>query len=455
MDKKQVVPMREREAYRAAIDANLAEKERIRSAVLHAEAAPRQGSAPRVHKPLVRAAAIAAALLLCTGAAFAAAEWIGRENYTPESYLLDWMGTRSENAPIADVENAITAAVPVNGSYSVQLLPTLPDADALAQWRKDMGQPAFSESDWGWLRSVTPTIEEALISGRTLSWNTRLTTDHAAAFSSAGDAAGQRLDAITDSICYTVPGGETKRILSSFGTSLNPNHASESSVMLGTECETDDGFPTSGIVTVTQVIRILDTRVDPMSNIGTLALIEHTFTLDAASGAAANETVHVSVPLTGDCILTVSSGGAVRNERVNLDGVVLDAAIDYASAGLYVKLTVTETPAGWTDAYTDALMSITHAGDMRGMRALYTVDGMQYSPSLPSFIPCRELAYILPVFPSDYGDISSLTMELLLDRWTALNGEPCGEDWSTAALPSSWSAEGESQPLATFEIPLP
>ena len=225
--------------------------------------------------------------------------------------------------------------------------------------------------------------------------------------------------------------------------------------MLGTECETDDGFPTSGTVTVTQVIRILDTRVDPMSNIGTLALIEHTFTLDAASGAAASETVHVSVPLTGDCILTVSSGGAVRNERVNLDGVVLDAAIDYASAGLYVKLTVTETPAGWTDAYTDALMSITHAGDMRGMRALYTVDGMQYSPSLPSFIPCQELAYILPVFPSDYGDISSLTMELLLERWTALNGEPCGEDWSTAALPSSWSAEGESQPLATFEIPLP
>lgn len=454
MDKKQVVPMREREAYRAAIDANLAEKERIRSAVLHAEAAPRQDSAPRVRRPLVRVAIVAAALLLCTGAAFAAAEWIGRENYTPESYLLDWMGTRSENAPIADVENAITAAAPVNGSYSVQLLPTLPDADALAQWRKDMDQPAFSESDWGWLRSVTPTIEEALISGRTLSWNTRLTTDHAAAFSSGGDAAGQWLDAITDTAYYTVSGDETPHALSC-NTGLNPKQATETSVLLETECETDDGFPTSGIVTVTQVIRILDTRVDPMSNIGTLALIEHTFTLDAASGAAASETVHVSVPLTGDCILTVSSGGTVRNERVNLDGVVLDAAIDYASAGLYVKLTVTKTPAGWTEAYTDALMSITHAGDMRGMRALYTVGGMQYSPSLPSFIPCRELAYILPVFPSDYGDISSLTMELLLDRWTALNGEPCGEDWSTAALPSSWSAEGESQPLATFEIPLP
>lgn len=455
MDKKQVVPMREREAYRAAINANLAGKERIRSAVLHAEAAPRQGSAPRVRRPLVRVAIVAAALLLCTGAAFAAAEWIGRENYTPESYLLDWMGTRSENAPIADVENAITAAAPVNGSYSVQLLPTLPDADALAQWRKDMGQPAFSESDWGWLRSVTPTIEKALISGRTLSWNTRLTTDHAAAFSSAGDAAGQRLDAITDSVCYTVPGSETKRVLSDLGTGLNPNQASESSVMLGTECETDDGFPTSGIVTVTQVIRILDTRVDPMSNIGTLALIEHTFTLDAASGAAASETVHVSVPLTGDCILTVSSGGAVRNERVNLDGVVLDAAIDYASAGLYVKLTVAETPAGWTDAYTDALMTMTHASDMRGMRALYTVGGEQYEPSIPSFIPLREMAYILPVFPSDYGDISSLTMELLLDRWTALNGKPCDEGWHTDALPSKWSADGESQPLASFVIPLP
>ena len=455
MNQKQPVPMREREAYRAAIDAHLAGKERIRNAVLGAERKPGMRGRGRVHKPLVRAAAIAAALLLCTGAALAAAEWIGREQYTPGTYLFDTQDARSEGEPIVDVEKAIAAAAPENGSYSVRLLPELEDAAELANWREDMGQSPFSEADWGWLREVVPSIGEALISGHTISWSTRLTTDHVAAFSSAGDAAGQRLDAITDTAYYTVSGDETKRILSSFGTSLNPNHASESSVMLGTECETDDGFPTSGTVTVTQIIRILDTRVDPMSSIGTLALIEHTFTLDAASGAAASETVHVSVPLTGDCILTVSSGGAVRNERVNLDGVVLDAAIDYASAGLYVKLTVTETPAGWTDAYTDALMSITHAGDMRGMRALYTVGGMQYSPSLPSFIPCRELAYILPVFPSDYGDISSLTMELLLERWTALNGEPCGEDWSTAALPSSWSAEGESQPLATFESPLP
>ena len=454
MNQKQPVPMREREAYRAAIDAHLAGKERIRNAVLGAERKPGMRGRGRVHKPLVRAAAIAAALLLCTGAALAAAEWIGREQYTPGTYLFDTQGARSEGEPIADVENAIAAAAPENGSYSVRLLPELEDAAELANRREDMGQSPFSEADWGWLREVVPSIGEALISGHTISWSTRLTTSHAAAFSSGGDAAGQWLDAITDTAYYTVSGDETPHALSC-STGLNPNQANESSVMLGTECETDDGFPTSGIVTVTQVIRILDTRVDPMSNIGTLALIEHTFTLDAASGAAASETVHVSVPLTGDCILTVSSGGAVRNERVNLDGVVLDAAIDYASAGLYVKLTVTETPAGWTDAYTDALMSITHAGDMRGMRALYTVDGMQYSPSLPSFIPCQELAYILPVFPSDYGDISSLTMELLLERWTALNGEPCGEDWSTAALPSSWSAEGESQPLATFEIPLP
>ncbi len=456
MDKKQVVLTREREAYRAAIDVNLAEKERIRSAVLHAEAAPAKAARPRVRRPLVRIAIAAAALLLCTGAAFAAAEWIGRENYTPETYLFDRMGARSESEPIADVENAIAAAAPVNGSHSVQLLPALPDADVLAKWREEMGQPAFSESDWGWLRDVTPTIGEALVSGHTLSWNTRLTTDQAAAFSSAGNAAGQWLDAVTDSVCYTVPGDETKHILPAFGSGLHPNQATENSVVLGTECETDDGFPTSGTVAVTQVIRILDTRVDPMSNIGTLALIEHTFTLDAACGTATGETVHVSVPLKGGCILTLSSGdGAVRNERVILDGVVLDATIDYGSTGLYVRLTVAETPAGWTDAYTDALMTMTHASDMRGMRALYTVGGEQYEPSIPSFIPLREMAYILPVFPSDYDDLPSLTMELLLDRWTALNGEPCGEGWHTDALPTTWSADGESQPLASFEIPLP
>ena len=454
MNQKQPVPMREREAYRAAIDAHLAGKERIRNAVLGAERKPGMRGRGRVHKPLVRAAAIAAALLLCTGAALAAAEWIGREQYTPGTYLFDTQGARSEGEPIADVENAIAAAAPENGSYSVRLLPELEDAAELANWREDMGQSPFSEADWGWLREVVPSIGEALISGHTISWSTRLTTSHAAAFSSGGDAAGQWLDAITDTAYYTVSGDETPHALSC-STGLNPKQATETSVLLETECEADGGLPTSGTVTVTQIIRILDTRVDPMSSIGTLALIEHTFTLDAASGTAAAETVHVSVPLRGECVLTVSSGGTVRNERVNLDGVVLDAAIDYASAGLYVKLMVTETPAGWTEAYTEALMALPHASDERGLRAFYSAGAGRSVPSHPSTIPLHEMTYILPVFPSDYGDISSLTMELLLERWTALNGEPCGEEWSTAALPSSWSAEGESQPLATFEIPLP
>ena len=66
MNQKQPVPMREREAYRAAIDAHLAGKERIRNAVLGAERKPGMRGRGRVHKPLVRAAAIAAALLLCT-----------------------------------------------------------------------------------------------------------------------------------------------------------------------------------------------------------------------------------------------------------------------------------------------------------------------------------------------------------------------------------------------------
>ena len=143
MDKKQVVLMREREAYRAAIDVNLAEKERIRSAVLHAEAAPAKAARPRVRRPLVRIAIAAAALLLCTGAAFAAAEWIGRENYTPETYLFDRMGARSESEPIADVENAIAAAAPVNGSHSVQLLPALPDAERSFPAIRSAGTPGL------------------------------------------------------------------------------------------------------------------------------------------------------------------------------------------------------------------------------------------------------------------------------------------------------------------------
>ena len=277
-------------------------------------------------------------------------------------------------------------------------------------------------------------------------WSTALATEHASPFDN-----GRTLDAISDVCYYTVKGGAEKHALSAGGNGVNPAAATEDSVTLCAGFNLEDNFPASGLVTITQGIRFLDCRVDPMSNIGTAALPAHSFTFDAGSGAAAAETVRVSTPLSGGYGMTLLDN-PIRNERVRPGGVVPDAAIDYRSAGLYVSLSVRRE--GWTDAHINALLYPAHPDDMRGLRAVCTADGEPYTPGSPSSIPSGGMT-ILPVFPSDYADARPLTMTLALDRWTSLNGEPLGEDRSAASIPGPWAAAGESQPPATFEIPLP
>ena len=365
------LPLRERDMYRAAIRAHLAPKERVREAALAAATGgARTAPAARPRRRLLHAALIAAALLLCTGAGFAAAEWLGREGYTPGRYLTDEQERREE--PIPDVENAIAAASPAgSGTYGIRLLPELEDAAEYARWREEKGQPPFTEEAWGWLRDIVPAAGEVLCDGERLQWTTVLTTDHAAMFEG-----GTVVDALADRCYYTVEGSGERHELSCGG---GVHKIEGNDLMLKTSARTDAAFPDSGTVTVTQTIRILDCKVDMQGDCATLALLTHSFTFDAAGGAAVSDTARLTIPLSGTYCLTL--------DEVDADGT-------------------------------------------------------------------EWLQNELPVFPSDYGQAQPLTMTLLSDHVTQLNGEPLGENERRSPV-SPWAGTGVSRELATFTIPLP
>lgn len=371
------LPLRERDMYRAAIRAHLAPKERVREAALAAATGgARTAPAARPRRRLLHAALIAAALLLCTGAGFAAAEWLGREGYTPGRYLTDEQERREE--PIPDVENAIAVASPAgSGTYGIRLLPELEDAAEYARWREEKGQPPFTEEAWGWLRDIVPAAGEVLCDGERLQWTTVLTTDYAAMFEG-----GTVVDALADRCYYTVEGSGERHELSCGG---GVHKIEGNDLLLETSARTDAAFPDSGTVTVTQTIRILDCKVD----------------------------------MQGDC----------------------------------ATLTLAQTPDFWTEAHTAALLSVSYKDFCSGMSAACTMGGETLEPESLGAEP-GVMRFILPVFPSDYGQAQPLTMTLLSDHVTQLNGEPLGENERRSPV-SPWAGTGVSRELATFTIPLP
>lgn len=444
------LPPRERDVYRAAIRAHLAPKERVREAALAAASGgARTAPAARPRRRLLHAALIAAALLLCTGAGFAAAEWLGREGYTPGRYLTDEQERREE--PIPDVENAIAAASPAgSGTYGIRLLPELEDAAEYARWREEKGQPPFTEEAWGWLRDIVPAAGEVLCDGERLQWTTVLTTDHAAMFEG-----GTVVDALADRCYYTVEGSGERHELSCGG---GIHKIEGNDLLLETSARTDAAFPDSGTVTVTQTIRILDCKVDMQGDCATLALLTHSFTFDAAGGAAVSDTARLTIPLSGTYCLTLDEVDAdgtewLQNELVSLDGVALDAAVEYRQTGVYVTLTLAQTPDFWTEAHTAALLSVSYKDFCSGMSAACTMGGETLEPESLGAEP-GVMRFILPVFPSDYGQAQPLTMTLLSDHVTQLNGEPLGENERRSPV-SPWAGTGVSRELATFTIPLP
>ena len=411
---------------------------------------------------------LAAALVLLIAGTAVAAGILLRDNYSPASYMETTKEQREEQGKtIPDVEAAIASAAPKSGEYKIVMLPEFSNAAEQDEWRVKLGQPKYNEADWAWIRDIVPEVEEVLIDGRTLIFNI-LNTDHAKAFTWP-DVEGQWVDALTDGLSFRREGENMAHPIVEGGGGINPSMVTDTSAILYTDVILDQpgvDFPTEGRVEMTVEIGIRDARVDDLAIVGNVAKIYYTFSFDVGASTDVAPARITERKLSGSIVLTVDDWTDVEhpmlyNKRVSLDGVVLREEIHYRQTGIYVTYTVQETPAGWTEALTHALLYPNREGNWYGLFIQYRIGqtGEWLTAGHENFGPFGEQTVILPIFPSDYETVrrEGVTLRLTECYGTALNGTPIGEDWSMAIGPGSMTLKFDlaAQELAIIEQPLP
>ena len=440
---------------------------------LHSVTQQQTGAVRRLERRPIRfskkawiAIAVAAALLVTT-TAVAAAAIVRREHVTPVEYMMQTKEEREQlDQTIPDVENAIASAKPENGAYEIIMLPDMENADERNAYRLEKGQPAYSEEDWGWIREIRPEVEEVLFDGNTLVFNIRLKTDHGMSFSWDLSGEGQHVDALCDDAYYTVQSNGQTRVLSGLGTGTIPNSVTEDGVTLTTNSSPRD-LSTEGLVLITAEIGIRDVDVEDMGNIGLLAKILYTFTFDASAGADIADPVVTERPLSGSAVLSMfDDNGNYFNERISLDGVILEETVSYRNTGVYVRYKIKSAPDGWTEAQSKALLQSSNVtADLPGMWVACTPKAGEdaneiMNPGIPESPRSDECLFILPIFPSDYEQAreTGYELRLVMRSVDSFNGESVGEDWRTPDRDSTaeyeYTAQRE-QTLGTFELPLP
>jgi hypothetical protein len=406
---------------------------------------------------------VAAAVLLITGTAVAAGVLL-RDNYSPVDYLDEPKTVREENGlTIPDVEAAIASAAPETKAYEITMLPDLPEADILNGQRQAHGQPAYSEADWGWMRSIRPEVSEVLYDGRNCTFTVRLHTDHGMCFDWPREDAGQWVEALVDDASFREEGEtETHELNASGGI----QSFDETGVTLEGEIEHDAPFPKEGRVEVTVEVGLRDARVEDLNPIGDVAVLRFTFSFDAGAAQEASKPAVTLVPLSGSAMLTVEDwnsedGPVFYNKRVSLDGVVLREEAVYRQTGVYVTYTVESAPDGWSELYTNALLHPNHYGESTGMTVKYRVgsDGEWAFPGHESYGPFGKFTCIVPIFPSEYEQVKKegVTLSLWNSFCTAFNGDPVGEDWryNIATGAGEIRMDPQAQPIAEKTLPLP
>lgn len=425
---------------------------------------------------------IAAAVMVLAIGTAAAATIIAKNYYSPDMYMMQDKEQReqTQNA-IPDIENAIASAKPVGGDSSVVMLPEMDNADALNEWRQKMGQPVYSEEDWGWIRDIRPEIEEVLVDGSTIAFNVRLNTDHGKNFDLWNYTEDrQRVDAACDEAVITfTKDGRTIDEFVSTGTGINPGSITENGATLGSEIDLVDlsePLPTEGTVHVVMTIGVRDAKVDDMADIGLLANITYSFDFDASAGADVADPIVTERPLSGSVVLTGRANGRDFNKRVSLDGVVLEETLNFRKTGIYVTYRVKSAPEEWYRApyepelpgeyvsmYRDMLLDQgSDSGSVPGFYVTCVPKGSTDGdavivPGKANAMVGGEYICILPFFPSDYEQIKATGYEIRLyyQCVSAFNGEPVGEDWILPKGADGYDLDTIRQPIASFDLKLP
>ena len=414
--------------------------------------------------PVAFAAACLAVALLLSGTAYAVAGWLHRDDYRPGDYLDTPPEQRTEASAIPEVEQVVQNAAPKSEGVRVVMLPEMADADTLDQWRVKMGQPKYDEAAWAWVREIRPEIQEVLYDGTTFAYIIRLNTGHAAAFSQEqhGD---QWLDAFTEQTMYTDTGERIATVNSETG--LMEETLAADGIVLHSEYNLNGPLIGSGRISFTAEISVMDVNVDDMAHIGLLGTIYYTFSfdLDGALAATNADTRTAERHLSGNAVMTMDFDGAMWNQPVSLDGVVLEETASFRSTGVYLSYRVKEAPADWTTQMRRALLDPTNEmGKFQGMSVSYTLGGDDtvYEPSFPEVMVQADgtLAYtvILPLFPSDYESLKTqgVTVHLTLHAVDSFNDEPVGDSWKQTDFPENgWDTTTAAQPLISFPLDLP
>jgi len=438
----------------------------------------RRKTALRILAPIAACLLAIALVFTCfPQAAQAVASFLGF-NYTPSRYMGELPSSRT---PVPSVDEAIAAAAPADGDYTITLLPEWDDAQAYVAYREQLGLEPFVEDDWAWLRDIRPEIAEVLYDGSTLIWNTNLytTNEHVQSFMNGyvpGLETDQSADAMLETATYTVEGDPTVYELVSSGGGLTPifddeERASADHVVLYSDFYLPDDQPLpDGLLTITQTIRI--TEDDAMSAATSVARITHTFTFDTTAGNTQSaEPADLTIPLSGETYLSVTHketaddgrvlSYAIDTQKVSLDGVSLGVHVEYLATGIHVYARVEDAPDDWTLDMIDGLQTQNDRTtfdtfEVAGTCADLYINGEYVTEaSWADDLDGYPLAYLLPVFPEDYASAGEVKLQLMYSYYNTLNGtdQLAGETFTGSEF--TYNAETETILLAEFSIPLP
>ncbi len=449
---------------------------RIRTSVLQ-KAAPKSLARNRIRKTLVPIAACLLAVVVFfvafPKAALAVSEFLGRV-FTPSRYMNE---DPAERTAVPSIDEAIAAAAPQDGEYTITLMPDLPNAQEFVDFRAQNGYDLFSEENWGWLKEIRPEIAEVLYDGNQLIWNTNLftTNEHVREFMEGfGVHSGSKLsvDALMDDVTYTVAGDPTVYELQVSGHGITPIFdetalVSADHAVMYSDFYIDSAQPLpDGVLTITQNIRVCEK--DAMDYGATVAIITHTFTFDTTKGNTTSaEGTETLIPLSGEVYLSIRHDGtgneesALETKKVSLDGVKLKVSYEYLPTGITARITVDAAPESWTSDMISSLLDMTWRnmyGDftMAGIANDLYIDGEFVSEApTPDHFGLDEVIYNLPVFPDQYNSDKSVVMKLYLAYIEIFNGT----DLLSGELYTLPSGEVKTQtnfaPLVEIAVPLP
>ncbi len=403
---------------------------------------------------------------------------------------------RQAGQPIAD-QTPVEAPkqVVLSNSAEIRLLSEIDAAQQFTETREGFSAlPAYNEADWGWLKEMTVRVNDLSATASSISWKTELRI-------SKRDHAENPFLTLAD-VTYGIPlcffradsGLDTPDTGAQLVEYMLPGEIVYTEdddnwiVLIPEVCampQVYDRFPAAlpptGEVTIKNTIFVLDREAAAISSdylpftlgsgeveeypVSILGTIEHTFTFDAEVLLNIAESVHIDVPLSGECILSIHENNGFHNERIPLDGVTLDAEVHYTVEGVVVILSIKDA-GGLSDVEQEslylALLGGPGGGGSRDFGASATGDIRIYSPyqvwrlSRAFWGTTRFARFLIWIDPSEYAKAEGLGCTIVTAYATGKAGDAPRDDWSwtgaDGTLPELTYSYAQ---LASFEIPLP